>query len=234
MSWKEIILEPFEKMGLAIMSFLPYLVAGLIVLGVGYVVARLVRGAVRGVAVALGLERFSEMVGADRLFARGDVRYSFASFLGFLAFWITFLIFGLLSARTMKIYVLVDGIEAILRFVPDLLVSMVILGAAFFFGGVVAGLIRRSFEGRARNAQRIVARLAHLLVVLIGVGMALDQIGIGSELLDKSLLVLLVSVAFGVSLAFGLAVGLGAKEIVAQYLRHRVGGEKPSDDKEDL
>jgi hypothetical protein len=108
--------------------------------------------------------------------------------------------------------------------------------AAFFIlivGGLVARFLARSVLIGAVNMQIQYARLLSLavkwLLLIIAGAMALDHIGIG-----RSILLLAFGILFGgIVFAMALAIGLGAKDVVARALERQMHAPERPEDKLD-
>lgn len=115
---------------------------------------------------------------------------------------------------------------SIFQFLPHLLAALLIL----VIGGLLARFLARSVLIGAVNLQMQYARFLSLtvkwLVLIVAAAMALDQIGIG-----RRIVLLAFGLLFGgIVLALALAVGLGAKDMVARTLeRQSLPSEKPED-----
>lgn len=107
--------------------------------------------------------------------------------------------------------VLLDGL---LKFLPHALVAIVVLGAGLWAGGWAH---KRIDELTARSQDRMMKALghvAHIAIVVFSAMVALQQLGVGRQL---------IAIAFGlllgaVCLALALAFGLGGREVAGKVL----------------
>lgn len=108
-------------------------------------------------------------------------------------------------------------LEATINFVPKALVAVLVIILARS-GGKIIGLF---IETAMRRVSPILARRVSLGVssVLLGIGViiALDQLGVSTDII----LLLVAALAFGTALAGGLAVGLGSLAISRQVAAGR-------------
>jgi hypothetical protein len=121
-----------------------------------------------------------------------------------------------------------------LELLPRLLVSLVI----FVAGIAISRMVERSVLIGAVNmgfhSARLLGVAARWLVVIFAVALALDNAGIGQRVVPIALGVLFG----GIVLAIALAVGLGARELVARSLQrhfpsgpHRLEDHPPGEDR---
>ncbi|MBT8211816.1 MAG: mechanosensitive ion channel [Acidimicrobiia bacterium] len=129
----------------------------------------------------------------------------------------------ILTAVVVGILVILDPdqtdklLDATINFVPKVLVAVLVV-ILTRSGGKIIGLF---VETAMRNISPILARRVSLAIssVLLGVGViiALDQLGVSTDII----LLLVAALAFGAALAGGLAVGLGSLAISRQVAAGR-------------
>ncbi len=145
------------------------------------------------------------------------------------AYW-AFVVLGLLVSLTALDASLPSRLAlSVFEYVPDLLAALLIL----IVGAITAQFLARSVLIGAVNMRMQSARLLSLavkwLVLLVAVAMALDHLHIG-----RTILVLAFGILFGgVVLATALAIGLGAKDVVARALERQLREPTPGSDKVD-
>ena len=107
--------------------------------------------------------------------------------------------------------------DAAVRYVPNLLTAVLVMILARAAGKIVGVFI----EAALRSASPVLASRARMLVsgiiLAVGVIIALDQLGVSTDII----MLLVAAMAFGVALAGGLAVGLGALPVARQVAAGR-------------
>jgi hypothetical protein len=200
-------------------SFIPKLLAGIFVLLIGLLIARLVRGITARFFLAIRLDRISDRLGISAFLARGDVRYTVAEILATAIYWLV-LIFSLrVLGLTLGLEGMAGFFAQILDYVPRLLVGLTIIlvgiGFGFFFGSAV--------QVAASNAQFPAAKaLGTTVKVLIGFfafAMALEELNIATQLFITTMEIAIGAVAFALALAFGLGCKDLAYQAVQSWLR---------------
>jgi small-conductance mechanosensitive channel len=107
--------------------------------------------------------------------------------------------------------------EAAVRYVPNLLTAVLVVILARAAGKIVGVFI----EAALRSASPVLAARARMVltgvILAVGVIIALDQLGVSTDII----MLLVAALAFGVALAGGLAVGLGALPVARQVAAGR-------------
>jgi small-conductance mechanosensitive channel len=102
--------------------------------------------------------------------------------------------------------------ESFIRSVPDLMVAVIIVIIARALGRIVGLLVEAALRGVSPTIAGRARLLTSSLIVGIGIIIALQQIGISTDII----LVLVAAVAFGTALALALAAGLGSVPVARQ------------------
>lgn len=194
-----------------IVTAIPAIIGALVILIVGYVVAKIVSGVVR---------RLLDRAGADRAFAEhgGAVYGSRASAMrpsslaGTIVFWVIMLVFIVAAANFLgwpQVSVLLNNFVG---WLPNLIVAIIILVAGPVVGRLVRDAVETGSSQMGMTSGRTLGRLAEIAVIAFAVVVAINQVGIASNLVN----ILFIGVVAALALGFGLAFGLGGREVAGQ------------------
>ena len=206
-------------------NFLPGVLVSLMLILVTVVVAVLARVVLLRTLRGLDLDRRAEQWGLEALLG-WSASTSPSQTAARVVFW-AIVILGLLVSLTALNATIPSRLAlSVFEYLPHLLAGLMVL----FGGAVAARFLARSVLIGAVNMQIQSARLLSLavkwLVLLIAVAMALDHLGIG-----RSVMLLAFAILFGgIVFAAALAVGLGARDVVARTLEQRLREPPRRDD----
>ena len=182
-----------------IITFVPKFIGFLLILLIGYFVAK----ALSKLANAL-LER----VGFDGWVERGSLKAAFdrshfdaSDAVGVVVFWAVFLLAMQLAFGVFGPNPISDLIEGIVAFLPNIFVAVVILVIASALAKVVTDLLTPTLGGVSGG--RWIARLAGLAILIIGVFAALNQLQIAPEIVNGLYYAILVTIAGSAIVAIG-------------------------------
>lgn len=182
----------------------------LVVLAAGAVLARLASMAVSAILGALDRRASRLSTSPDSLISPRFIRVTRA-----IVFWLVLVLAVSVALRLLKVGGMGDALNAIIDFVPQLLVGFMIVVSSHVLGLVVSHVVAELTDQGTADA--IGPRLLHLSVVTVGVVMALQYLGINVTFVTQVLLALLFIVGAGLMLAFAL----GARRHVANLLARR-------------
>jgi mechanosensitive ion channel-like protein len=205
-----------------LVAFLPRLVGFLIILLIGWLIARAVKAIVVKALQGVGLDRALSSGSAGPYVARAvpDARPS--DIIGAVAFWFLFLGAVAIAVSQLGIEALDNFLQSIVAYLPNIVVAILIFVVAGAVAAAVSGLVSRTLDGTATG--RIAGTAAPVLIMGIATFMILDQLNIAQAIVEITYIALLGSVALGMAIAFGL----GGRDVAARLLEdaYRQGRER--------
>ena len=202
-------------------EFLPRLLAMLITIIVGGLIAWLIKIVLRRILWFFQFNRLCETTGLTQLLAKAGLPTptELLSRLVFWVLWVAFILFGL---NALGVTALQQEISRIFFFLPQIFVALVIM----FVGVVAANFFGRATLLAAVNADwpspRFLSSLVRFLIITLAVTMALERIGLG-----HGVVLIAFGIGFGaVMLALALAFGLGGRDAARRLLERQLSGEK--------
>jgi Conserved TM helix len=210
-----------------VMGFLPRLLAMLIIIAVGWLIALLLKLILRR---ALALVKFNQLFQDTNLppVLKKSSLPPPDELLSRLTFWGVGIAFIFLGATALGVVALQELIAKFFLFLPQFFVGLVV----FFLGLVIANFFGRATLLAAVNANhpspRLLSNIVQFLILIMAVTMALDQMGVGYHVI-----LIAFSISFGaVMLGLALAFGLGGREVARRILDRRFPEEKEEEEDE--
>jgi len=193
-------------------GFLPNLLGFLVILLIGYVVARLVKGILTKVLTKVGLDRALHSGQTGQYVEKVSPGASPSRLVGSIAFWFLFLGAISLAVSALKIPALTTFVSAIYGYLPNVIAAVIIFVIAGAIAGAVATLVAKTMGDTPTG--KLVGSIAPLLIMAIATFMILNQLQIAPAIVTITYAVLLGSLGLGMALAFGL----GGRETAAQLV----------------
>ena len=210
----DVMLEPIRVFLIQVGDFLPRLGIALVVLIVGWFLAKAAKFAiVRGLR-AVTFHVVTQRAGLDGFLHDGGIESDTTEILGVLVYWLVILGALVIGFNTLGLAYVTDLLGRIILFVPKVMVALLILA----FGAYFARFIGNAITAYCRNIHiqdaDLLGRLAQYAIVTFVVLIALDQVNIGGDIVRQSFLIVLAGLVFALALAFGL----GGREWAAELL----------------
>ena len=194
----------------AILEALPALIGALVILVIGYIIAKVLQGITTRVLKSVGFEGWMEKGGIKQFFDRSQTSQTPVSILGKLVFWLVFFIAISMAVDTLGITAISEVLAQFIAYIPQLIAAVLILVLATLLANFVAGIVRGA------TGSSIAGSVAQYGIIVFAVFAALTQMGIAEELIAPTFLILLGSVALAAALAFGLGGQGVAQQLVEQ------------------
>lgn len=204
-------------------EFLPQLLGAIILLLIGYVVAKVVEAAVRKLLSAINFDDMLVNSPAGSIVQR--VFDSPAQFTSSLSFWLVFLGGVSLAISALEIDALNTFMGAIYGYLPHVIAAVVIFLVASTASAAAVALINRVL-GKSPLA-RTASTVAPALIMSVAVFMILNELMIAEEIVMITYTAIIGAVALGLALAFGL----GGRDVAGRLLEQAyVASKKTADE----
>jgi hypothetical protein len=201
----------------SLLGFIPNILGFLVILAIGYVIAKVVKGIVARLLEKVGLDRTLHSSDAGKYVERVSPGASPARLIGSVAFWFIFLFAISAAIGALKIPALSAFIAQVQAFLPNIIVALLIFVIAAALAGAV-GAAAHKLMGDTPTG-KMVRAIAPALIMAIALFMVLDQLRIAPQIVTITYAGLIGMLA----LAGALAFGLGGRDLAAQMLGQAYG-----------
>jgi Conserved TM helix len=201
-----------------LLAFLPKLIGFLVILIVGYVVARIVKAIIVKVLDRFHLDRRLHESPAGNYVERFSPGASPSRLVGGVSFWIIF-IFALTAAiGALRIPAVTAFMNQVLAYLPNVIVAVLIFVIAAAVAGAAAGLAHRTMGDTPTGD--LVKTAVPALVLSVAFFMILTQLKIAPSIVEILFTAIVGALALGLALAFGLGGrGVAARILEEAYQR---------------
>ena len=208
--------QPFEDAFSKLLSFIPNLLGGLVILVVGYFVAKILGNLVGRLLGRVGFDGWMERAGVSSVLQRSGTGLTASAMLGKVVFWFVFLISFTMFASALGVPEISNFMSDMLGYIPRIFAAIVIVCLAALFANFLAAIIRGA------TGNETLAKVARYAVLVYAAFAALTQLGVAVQLTGNTLLIVLA----GAALALGLAFGLGGREMAGRALSNLFDKDK--------
>lgn len=236
------VLQPVEELTTTVFGFLPNLVAGLLLLFLGVVIANVVRRIVETFLMTINADEWLARAGATEI-TGGEVteerKNSLSSALGVIVFVLIIIPFATAALETMQLESISEPLVQILNdvafFIPRMIAAGLILGIAYFIGRWVKGWLQQVLEtlgvdkavegsglipGSVR-ASRVIGTIALTAIMLVSAVAAIEVLEIRSvQAMITEVVALASRVIFGLVI---IAAGILLSRVLVSIMSSSTG-----------
>ncbi|MBK7327212.1 MAG: mechanosensitive ion channel [Propionivibrio sp.] len=200
-----------------LVSYLPSFAAAIVLVFVGWVVAKTMRALAIRTALLIDtvLPRLGLPAGLSRFrVARGSV------VVGTVVYWLVLLFFVTTATQVLGLQAFTDWLSKLIDYLPTLIVGLLILTAGWLMSGFAAELMQATVTGLEPGQSAMLERVVRISILVGAILVGADQIGIRITFLAIFIGAIAITVGGGLALAVGFgARGHVANLIAAHHLR---------------
>ncbi len=216
-TWADVLSQSFNNLFYGVVAFIPNLIVAVVIFIVGWLIGVGVGRVVKQVIDALRVDHALRATGLERVLSRAGFQLSAGKFLGSLVEWFFVIVFLVASLNVLHLdTVNLFLTEVVLGYLPQVIVAALILLVA----AVLAETAERVLAGSARAAKiasaGLIGKVARYAIWIFAILAALAQLQVATVFVQT----LFTGVVIALSLALGLAFGLGGQNAAARYIDH--------------
>ena len=206
------LLEPLRGLVDALSARGPKLLATLVILIGGWIIAKLLKIAILRGFRLIKLDVVAEKAGIEGFLKRGGAKKTSVEILGSLVYWIALIIFLVMVLSLWNIDI---GLQTTLvPFLPKVFAALVILILGLFVASLVEDVVRATATNAGIHYAYVLSKVLKWILVVFVVMTSIQQLEVETEFLSIGFLIVLGSLGLGLA----LAIGLGSREIAAKKL----------------
>lgn len=212
--WQNAFLSVTGNILSGIVAFLPNLVGSLIVFLLGLILANWLKSLVLGFFKAVQLPKLVKKSGFDKFLEKAEVKLKAEEIIGGLVKWLVILIFSITAVNILGLTAVSEVLTTVLVYVPKAISAILVLTVGMLLAGLVESLVKGALGQIDIKTARLVGKIASWLVGIFAILAAINELGIVRSLIN----ILFIGFVAMLALGFGLAIGLGAKDLVSEIL----------------
>lgn len=206
--------DTFLQLLNTVLNFLPRLINAALLLIIGYIIARILRGVLTKGLRALHFDNVADRAGITRALRMAGTQLDAARVLADVVFWWIFLIFIELAVNALGLVEISNFLNAVLGYIPNVIVAILIIVIGALLANVVAGIVRGA-AGEARlSLAPVLATIARWAIIIFAVLAALTQLHVA----ENMIFILFAAAVAMVAIAGGLAFGLGGVDAARGFI----------------
>ncbi len=220
-TWAEVLQQSFYNLLWGVVNFIPNFVLAIIILVVGWVLGWFIGNLIAQAVRAIKVDHALRAAGVEDVVSRAGYKLDSGMFLGTLVKWFVIIVFLVAALQVMGLAQVTFFLQTVvLSYLPQVIVAVLILLVAAVVAEVAQGVVAGAARAAGIGAAGLAGTVARWAIWIFAILAALSQLQIAPGLIQT----LFTGIVVALSLAFGLAFGLGGQEAAARMIE-RVRGE---------
>ena len=196
-------------------SFVPQLLAALVLLFIGWILANLARTGVIKLLDLLRFDSLAEKTGIEAFLKQGHMDISLGRLIANLVYWVIIFIVIVTVANSLGLHMVAELFNKIVLYIPNVIVAILVLVFGILMARIINRLVFAYLNNIGVQGALTISTLSEYAVMIFVVFVALEQLEIGTTLLTAAF-----QIGFGaIGLALALAFGLGGREWAAGVIK---------------
>ncbi len=214
MNWNELVADPVRQMLTRIMAYLPVLLGALLILIVGWIIAKVIRRAVDWLLKVVHFDAMADRTGISQILRKGDLKVTAREVISGLVYWLIMIMVLVMTVDALGLPKAADVLATLFAYVPKVIAALLVLVVALFLASFVSGIVRTAAANANLPKPELISGISRWAIIIFAVTIAMEQLGIAPLLVGTAFNIILG----GIVLALALAFGLGGKDAAARYL----------------
>jgi hypothetical protein len=210
----QLITEPLKEVYTGLRSFIPNLLAMIIIIGAGALVSRLVRAAVLRFLKAVNFDSWSDRMGLTAAMRKADLWRKPAEGVASGIYWFLLIVTIMTGLGALKVQAIDNVVQRFFLYLPRVFTSLMIL----VLGYIIAGFIGRAVLIAAVNSgyryARLLAEAVRLLLTVLILAMALEQLQVAPGIVVAAFSIIFGGIVLALAISFGVGGIDSAKRMI--------------------
>lgn len=214
-TWASVLTASFQNLWYGVVAYLPNIIVAIIIFVVGWLIGSALGKVVDQIIKSIKLDQALKNTGLTEVVERAGFKLNVGMFLGMLVQWfviIGFLVASLDVLNLQQVNAFLTSV--VLSYLPQVIVAVLFI----VVGAILAEAARNVVTGAARAADvqsaGFAGTVAKWAIMIFAILAALDQLQVATAFVQT----LFTGIVVAISLALGLAFGLGGQEAAARYI----------------
>ncbi|WKN41766.1 mechanosensitive ion channel family protein [Tunicatimonas pelagia] len=219
--WEETVAASLRAFGQTIMNALPNVIGAIILLFVGWLIAKVVSYAIQKLLQSKSMQRVTERLNQLSILERSEISLDSVQIISRFVYWVILLLFFVAASETLGWTAVSRTLNDLINYLPALLSALVIALIGLYLAQTVRNFVRAALQSMQIGAAKIVSSLLFYVLAIIVVLTALEQAGIDTSIITANLTLIIGAAVGAFALSFAIASRHVLENILASFYSRR-------------
>lgn len=214
LEWGMVVLVFFQSLFEKIGGYLPHVFGAIVILAVGWIGAKMLRGLTVKVLRVCGIVELSKKIKFHDMLTRIGITKTLDQILGGLVYYSILLIFVISASEVLGFKLVLDTLNKFIAYLPHILGAFLILIIALYLAKIMKDGIASASSTLNIVYAGAMSSVLEIVIVGFGIVMALTELGLDMTIFTANVTIIMT----GIVLAMALSIGLGSRTIMSNVL----------------
>jgi hypothetical protein len=210
----DIFLSSLNQFWVELVNFVPKLLAVIVILFFGWLVAKLVRIGVKRLLEITQFDAFAKRSGLESFMRSANFNVTLSGIISQVIYWLVILLFVITCANSLGMTEVATLLRELASYLPHIIVAILVVIFGTLFARFINKLVFAWLHSIKFEQALVISTSAEYCIQILAIFIGLEQLGIGMQLIHS----LFVIVFGAVFLALAIAFGLGGKDWAAKVI----------------
>lgn len=210
----DIFLSSLNQFWIELVNFVPKLLAVVVILFFGWLVAKMVRIGVKRLLEITQFDAFAKRSGLESFMRSANFNVTLSGIISQVIYWLVILLFVITCANSLGMTEVAMLLRELASYLPHIIVAILVVIFGTLFARFINRLVFAWLHSIKFEQALIISTSAEYCIQILAIFIGLEQLGIGMQLIHA----LFVIVFGAVFLALAIAFGLGGKDWAAKVI----------------
>lgn len=219
MALLELIQNSLVTVWMDVLGTLPGIFAAIVIVLIGILLGVILGSAASYIVKSVQLDKALEQLGFKMIVERAGFKLNSGFFFYELVKWFVIIVFLMTATNILGLSQVTDFLARVLTYLPNVFVAVFILAIGVLIARFIEGIVSGSARAANIDSSHFLGSMARWAVVIFSFVVALDQLGVASEIIRISITGVVAGMAIAIGLAFGLGGKAHAEEMISVFRR---------------
>lgn len=210
----EILRSTFQSLINQFIDFVPRLLFAVVILLIGFGVARLTALLVISILGRVGFDKIGNRLNEINVIKQLKTEVKLSEILAKVLYYFILLVFIKAATEKLGVAAITEMVASLINFIPKLIAAAIMLQVGVLLSDGLRATVLNVCQSFNIASARLLSMIVFVFFVVITIISALGQAGINTELLESSFNLLIGGVVF----AFAVGYGIASRDLVANIL----------------
>lgn len=214
-TWADATTSALQGLWEGFLNFIPALIGALVVFIIGWFISVAIGKIVSEILIRLKFNQLFEKTGWKPALEKANLKVNPSEFIGAICKWVLVIVFLVAAVEILGLVEFAGLLKNVLNYVPNVIVAVLIFIVTVIVVDIVEKVVRAAVEGTKVGYGHLVSMIVKWSIWIFAIMTILHQLGIARSFMET----LFTGIIAMLVIAFGLAFGLGGKDVAADILK---------------
>lgn len=214
MAWQQALYSVWISTLGSVFNLFPQVIGAILVATVGIVIGNWAKSVL---IKSLQMLRFENLIKDSKFKAflvKAEITDKVEEVIGSIVKWIIVLTFFIAATNILGLSTVSNVLAGVLSYIPNVVSAVIVMAIGVLLAGIIEGVVKGALASVDLKTARLMGKIASYTVVTITTLAAFAELKIASSFIN----ILFIGFVAMLALGFGLAIGLGAKDVIGAAL----------------